>query len=149
MGTKFSLYRVINQFLFKLKLEMNFVNQNNYRQLLVHCFITCQNSVVSPLVVYRATDKAHKSVITHWKSIKTHWKNKQCVKIRISISRYALGVKSSAYGLSKLTWKQNWCPFVCLSTHCQCFPSHYKFYYKNKCLQLMPQEVENRYQSYI
>ena len=68
----------------------------------------------------RATDKARKSV-------KTHWKNKQCVKIRISISRYALGVQSSAYRLSKLTRKQNWCPFVCLSTHCQWFPSHYKF----------------------
>ena len=37
----------------------------------------------------RATDKARKSVITHWKSAKTHWKNKHSVKIRISILRYA------------------------------------------------------------
>ena len=42
----------------------------------------------------RATDKARKSVITHWKSAKTHWKNKHSVKIRISISRYALDTKA-------------------------------------------------------
>ena len=28
----------------------------------------------------RATDKARKSVITHWKSVKTHWKIKKGVK---------------------------------------------------------------------
>ena len=113
---------------------------------------TCSYNILkdcSVLYEFRATDKARKSVITHRKSIKTHLKNKQCVKIRINISQYALGVQSSAYWLSKLTRKQNWCPFVCLSTHCQWFPSHYKFYYKNTCLQLIPQEVANRYQSYI
>ena len=40
----------------------------------------------------RATDKARKSVFTHWKSWKTHWKNIQGVKIRISISLYTLGI---------------------------------------------------------
>ena len=48
----------------------------------------------------RATDKARKSVITHWKTLKTHWKYKLGVKIRISILRYALGVQCSAYWLS-------------------------------------------------
>ena len=46
--------------------------------------------------IFRATDKVRKSVITHWKLAKMHWKNKQGVKIHISISRYALGVQSSA-----------------------------------------------------
>ena len=44
----------------------------------------------------RATDKARKSVITHWKWLKTHWKYKLAVKICISILRYALGVQCSA-----------------------------------------------------
>ena len=56
----------------------------------------------SVIVWCRATDKVRKSVITHWKLVKTHWKNKEGVKIRISISRYALGVQSSAYWLTKL-----------------------------------------------
>ena len=46
-------------------------------------------SLVIP-VLYRATDKARKSVITYWKSLKTHWKYKLGVKIRISILWYAL-----------------------------------------------------------
>ena len=49
---------------------------------------------------YKATDKARKSVITHWISLKTHWKYKLGVKIRISIYRYALDVQCSAYWLS-------------------------------------------------
>ena len=56
--------------------------------------------------VCRATDKARKSVITHWKSLKTHWKYKLGVKIRISILRYALGVQCSAYWLSIHVFKK-------------------------------------------
>ena len=68
----------------------------------------------------RATDKARKSVITHWKSLKTHWKYKLGVKIRISILRYALGVQCSAYWLSIHVLKQNCrCQSVRLSTYCQ------------------------------
>ena len=52
---------------------------------------------IDKYTVTRATDKVRKSVITHWKSWKTHWKNIQGVKIRISISPYALGIQSSAY----------------------------------------------------
>ena len=87
----------------------------------------------------RATDtgKACKSVITHWKLVKTHWENKQGVKIRISISQYALGVQSSAYWLAKLKlWIDDVNPSVRLSTYCQSFPLHYnEWYYTNKCLQ--------------
>ena len=78
----------------------------------------------------RATDKARKSVITHWKLVKMHWKNKQGVKIHISISRYTLGVQSSAYWLAKLKfWIDNVHLSVHLSTYCQSFPLHY-----NECM---------------
>ena len=92
------------------------------------------------LLYHRATDKARKSVITHWKLVKTHLKNKQGVKIRISISRYALGVRSSAYWLAKLKlWIDNVHLSVHLSTYCQSFPFLMiimsAWYYKNKCLQ--------------
>ena len=92
-------------------------------------------------IICRATDKARKSVITHWKSVKTHWKNKQGVKIRISISQYALGVQSSAYRLSKLDGGKSldWrCPSVCpfVNIYLQWFLLRCdKCYYKNKCLQ--------------
>ena len=68
----------------------------------------------------RATDKARKSVITHWKWLKTHWKNKQGVKIRINTSCYALDVQSSAYWSSMLKWKENsgFMMSICLSV-CQ------------------------------
>ena len=87
--------------------------------------------------ILRATDKARKSVITHWKLLKTHWKNKQGVKIHISISRYALGVQSSAYWFAKLkVWIDDVHLSVRLSTYCQSFPLHYnEWYNKNKCLQ--------------
>ena len=72
----------------------------------IHCIrIISPTSPHKCIHVIRATDKARKSVITHWKLVKTHWKNKQGVKIRISISLYALGVQSSAYWLAKLTRK--------------------------------------------
>ena len=87
------------------------------------------------VLLCRATDKARKSVITHWKLVKTHWKNKQGVKIRISISRYALGVQSSAYWLAKL---KLWIDYVHLSVHlstyCQSFPLHY-----NECMVFQKQ----------
>ena len=83
--------------------------------------------------VIRATDKARKSVITHWKLVKTHWKNKQGVKIRISISRYALGVKSSAYRLAKVKlWIDDVHLSVFLSTYYQQFPLRYDKWYLKK-----------------
>ena len=93
--------------------------------------------IVSMSYNYRATDKARKSVITHWKLVKTHWKYTQGVKIRISLSRYALGVQSSAYWLAKLKlWIDDVHLSVNLSTYCQSFPLHYnEWYYKNKYLQ--------------
>ena len=85
--------------------------------------VHCHNHSATTRLIWegRATDKARKSVITHWKSLKTHWKYKLGVKIRISILRYALGVQCSAYWLLIHVLKksktldcrcQSVCPFV-------------------------------------
>ena len=82
--------------------------------------------VLSRGVNPRATNMVPKSIITHWKMVKTHLKNKEGVKICISISRYALGVQSSAYWLAKLKLRiDDVHLFVHLSTYCQSFPLHY------------------------
>ena len=98
----------------------------------------------STVVWCRATDKARKSVFTHWKSWKTHWKNIQGVKIRINISPYALGIQSSAYQWStfiqvlpdfwhlKEFWLMDiWCPYVSVN-----FLVYFALcYYTNTCLE--------------
>ena len=87
-----------NRSLFKMKITQSplcsFCRETD--ETIEHLFWECDH--VQSLL-HRATDKARKSVITHWKSLKTHWKYKLGVKIRISILRYALGDQRSAYWL--------------------------------------------------
>ena len=67
-----------------------------YMQLRSHAQKYTRVQIIHICIIYiRATDKARKSVITHWKSWKTHWKTEQGVKIRIRISPYALGAHNS------------------------------------------------------
>ena len=80
-------------FVWSVNLQVHTLHLGNMTETSLNCWVTLHRMHMN----IRATDKARKSVITHWKSWKTHWKNILGVKIRINISPYALGIQSSAY----------------------------------------------------